>query len=128
MIVDSSALVAIVFEEPGFERLLDAIGESGVCGVPAPTLVEAGIVISARLGRDASGLLSRLITELDVSVIPFAEEHARAAVAAWVRFGKGRHTAALNFGDCISYAVAKLAHAPLLCTGRDFSRTDLALA
>jgi len=128
MIVDSSALVAIVFEEPGCERLIDAIREPAARGIPAPIVVEAGIVISARVGRDASGLLARLLTELDIAVIPFGNEHAREAVAAWNRYGKGRHRAALNFGDCISYAVAKLARAPLLCTGRDFARTDLTLA
>ena len=128
MIVDTSALVAILFREPGYEDLIDVLREKGPSGIAAPTLVEAGIVASARLKEDASPLLLALMTELDIAVVPFGEDHARTAVAAWLRFGKGRHTAALNFGDCISYAVSKLAKMPLLCVGADFKHTDLDLA
>jgi ribonuclease VapC len=85
-------------------------------------------VTSARLKRDAWPVLRALMTELDISVVPFGDNHARTAVVAWMRFGKGRHPAALNFGDCISYAVSKLAKMPLLCIGTDFRRTDLDLA
>lgn len=128
MIVDASALVAIVFQEPGYERLLAVCRERAPAAVAAPTLLEAGIVISARLGKDASMLLHRLLVELDISITPFSEPHAAAALSAWLQFGKGRHRAALNFGDCITYAVAKLSKMPLLCTGKDFAATDLELA
>lgn len=128
MIVDTSALIAIVFRESGYEGLIDLLREKGPSGIAAPSLVEAGIVASARLKRDAWPVLRALMTELDISVVPFGDDHARTAVAAWMRFGKGRHPAALNFGDCISYAVSKLAKMPLLCIGTDFRRTDLDLA
>lgn len=128
MIVDASALVAIVFQERGYERLVAICRERAPGGIAAPTVVEAGIVISARLNKDGSSLLTRLLIELDISVIPFSEQHATAALSAWMRFGKGRHRASLNFGDCIAYAVAKLAKMPLLCTGNDFGETDLELA
>jgi len=128
MIVDSSALVAILFEEPGSERLRVQLTLPGPIGIPAPTLVETGIVVSSRLKRDARGLLARALQELDVEVIPFTEAHFGVAIDAWLRFGRGRHKASLNFGDCISYAVAKLARRPLLCIGNDFAKTDLELA
>jgi ribonuclease VapC len=128
VIVDSSALVAILLRETGHEELVRKLASSVAPGVAAPTLVETGIVLSARLGRSAERLLAQFVTESGLSVVSFGEAHWRAAVDAFVRFGKGRHAAALNYGDCIAYATARLAAAPLLCTGRDFSRTDIELA
>ena len=86
------------------------------------------LVVSGRARRDRSEDVREFVRDLKIVVIPFEEEHAREAAAAFARFGKGRHRAALNFGDCMSYAVAKLAGQPLLCTGADFARTDLPLA
>lgn len=128
MIVDSSAIVAIVLREPGFEGLVRKIAEAGPVGVGAPTLAEAGIVLSARLGRDAQGLLQGLMREWGAETVAFGEDHWKEAVSAYARFGRGRHRASLNFGDCMSLAVARLAGQPLLCTGADFARTDLELA
>jgi len=128
LIVDASAVVAILFQEPGYERLIDVLRQRGPGGLAAPTFVEAGIIISARLQDDGSALLHRLNAELDIHLVPFGEDHARAAVSAWLRFGKGRHPAALNFGDCIAYSVAKLSKTPLLCIGTDFTKTDLEIA
>lgn len=128
MIVDASAVVAVIFQERGYERIVVALREGGPAGIAAPTLLEAAIVTSARLGKDSSAILSRLVKEFDIAIVPFGEEHALTALTAWLRFGKGRHRAALNFGDCISYAVAKLSKAPLLCLGDDFAATDLELA
>lgn len=128
MIVDSSAIVAIVLAEPGCEALIAKLGSAEHAGIGAPTLAETAIVLSARLGRDTRTLLARLLDEASIEVVAFGEVHYRAAVEAWLRFGKGRHPAALNFGDCMSYATASLAGQPLLCTGDDFSRTDLQLA
>ena len=128
MIVDSSALVAILLREDGHEDLIGKLSGAAVPGIAAPTLVEAGIVLSARLGRSAERLLAQFVAESGLTVVSFGDAHWRVAVDAFVRFGKGRHPAALNFGDCISYATAKLADAPLLCTGRDFARTDARLA
>jgi ribonuclease VapC len=127
MIVDSSAVVAVALRQQGFEPVLEALLESPGAGIGAPTLLEATIVLSARLDRDARGLVARLVQELGLVVVPFGEEHADEAAEAFLRFGKGRHPAALNFGDCLTYAVASLSDEPLLCLGDDFTRTDLKL-
>jgi ribonuclease VapC len=126
VILDSSAVVAVALREPGFERLLTAIGTADTLGIGAPTLVETTIVLSARLGLDARGLVNRLLFEADVTIVPFTDAHFGTALDAWLRYGRGRHAAALNFGDCLAYATARLAGEPLLYTGDDFSRTDLA--
>ncbi len=128
MIVDSSAIVAIFFQEPGFERLLNKLADASEIGIGTPTLVETGIVLSARLGHDARGLLARFLEETNMVTIPFTEAHFGVAIGAWIKYGKGRHSAKLNYGDCLSYAVAKLAGMPLLFVGDDFPRTDLPLA
>ncbi len=128
MIVDSSAIAAIFFQEPGFEVLLEKLANSGEAGIAAPTLVECSIVLSARLGQDVRGLLMRFLKEANMVVVPFTEAHYETAVSAWLKFGKGRHPAQLNFGDCMAYATAKLAGLPLLCVGDDFGQTDLMLA
>jgi ribonuclease VapC len=128
MIIDSSAVVAIVLQEPQYEPLVDKLVGSSSVGIGAPTLVETAIVLSARLGTDARGLLARLLAEAGISVVPFGEAHYATAVDAWLRFGKGRHRASLNFGDCLSYATARLAGLPLLCVGEDFAQTDIELA
>lgn len=125
MILDSSALLAVVFKEPGFEGILERIQNAPGVAAGAPTLAETGIVLQARLGSPADGLLERLLDELCVQEIPFGEIHWREAVDAYRRFGKGRHPAALNFGDCMTYAVAQMAGEPLLFVGHDFSRTDV---
>ena len=128
MILDSSAIVAVVIKEPGFEALLPRLAGAGPKAIGAPTLVETSIVLCARLKRDARGVVSRILDETGTLVIPFTDAHYAAAVAAWIRYGKGRHPAALNFGDCLTYAVARLAAEPLLCVGDDFAKTDIELA
>ena len=128
MIVDSSAIVAIFFQEPGFEALISKLADTGEAGIGAPTLVECAVVLSARLGQDARGLLTRFLKEANMVVVPFTEAHYETAVSAWLKYGKGRHPAQLNFGDCMAYATAKLAGLPLLCVGDDFGQTDLLLA
>ena len=128
MIVDTSAIVAIVVQEPGFERLMTRLTKNAQPGIGSPTLTETSIVLSARLDVDARTLLARFLDEAGITVIPFGEAHYAAAVEAWLRFGRGRHPAQLNFGDCMSYAIAKVADQPLLCVGEDFVKTDLELA
>lgn len=128
MILDSSAIVAVALREPGFKAVLQRIIEAPAVAVGAPTLAEAAIVLSGRLGRDARGILARFLQEGAIATIPFTEAHFGAAVEAWLRFGKGRHPAALNFGDCLAYATAMLAGEPLLCIGNDFPQTDVTLA
>ncbi|MFN8443014.1 MAG: type II toxin-antitoxin system VapC family toxin [Caldilineaceae bacterium] len=128
MILDSSAIVAIFFQEPHYELLLQKLAKAESIGIGAPTVVECGIVLSARMNTDARNLLSRFLNEMNVTVIPFAESHFGVAVGAWLAYGKGRHPAALNFGDCLAYATAKMADLPLLCVGDDFVQTDIDLA
>lgn len=128
MILDSSAIVAVVRREPGYEALLARFAAAEHVAIGAPTLVETAIVLEARLGIDARPILARLLDDFRVVVVPFVEAHWQEAARAFRRFGKGRHPAALNFGDCLSYAVARLADRPLLCVGDDFAKTDLDLA
>jgi ribonuclease VapC len=128
MMVDSSALLAIVFQEPGFEELVQRLLEAQSVAAGAPTLAETGIVLHARLGEGSYGLLERMLDEFGVQVVPFGEVHWREAVDAYRRFGRGRHPASLNFGDCLTYAAAKLTGEPLLFVGGDFLETDLEAA
>ncbi len=128
MILDSSALLAVLFREPGYRALLDAMASAELLAIGAPTWAETGIVLEARLGPEARATLALVHEELDLAVIPFDAAHARAARDAFRRFGRGRHPAALNFGDCLTYAVARLAGLPLLFVGDDFARTDLEAA
>lgn len=125
MILDSSALLAVVFREAGHEALLERIIEAEAVAAGTPTLAETGIVLHARLREGAHGLLERVLDELAVQEIPFGEVHWREAVLAFHRYGSGRHRASLNFGDCMTYAVAKLAGEPLLFVGEDFRQTDV---
>lgn len=128
MILDSSALVAIALREHGYERLQDAAAAADRNAVGAPTLVEAGVVLHRRVGGVARTILQRLLDDSEIDVIPFSDRHWPVAVRAYARFGKGRHPAALNLGDCFTYATASVAGEPLLCVGDDFAQTDLALA
>jgi len=128
MIVDSSALVAITFREPGHEELIAKLAGAPSAGIGTPSLAETGLVLAWRLRQDPRDLLVRLLDEFGIDEVPFGETHWREAIAAYLRFGKGRHKAQLNFGDCLTYAVARLADEPLLFTGSDFTETDLKLA
>ena len=128
MILDSSAVVSIVFREPGFDQLIRKLQSSETRGMGTPTLVETGIVLTARLRSDVRPMLARIMQELQVVPVPFGEPHWREALAAYERFGKGRHPAALNFGDCLSYSTSRLTGMPLLFTGDDFTLTDVEIA
>jgi ribonuclease VapC len=126
VILDSSALVAIALDEPEREVFVRAIDGARIVGIGAPSLAEAGIVLTARTGADASAILSELLAAAGAVVIDFGEAHWREALSAWSRFGRSRHPAALNFGDCLAYATASLAGQPLLAKGNDFAQTDIA--
>src|SRR5208283_5467595 len=128
MVLDSSAIAAIHLREPGCERLLDRIDAAEVVVVGVPTLLESTMVLTARLGQDARPMIFTFLRRLEAEVVPFNEEHLDAAASAFIRFGRGRHPAALNFGDCMSYAVASVAGMPLLSTDDDFRRADIAQA
>lgn len=128
MVLDSSAIVAILLGEPGFEELIEKIERALLVTAGVPTLVESAMVLSSRTLRDGRPMLNGLLRRMDVQVVPLAEEHLDAAIDAFLRFGKGRHQAGLNFGDCLAYAVASVSGLPLLYTGRDFSETDIPAA
>ena len=117
MIVDSSAVVAVLLREPGWESVLDRPTTTSAA-IGAPTLAETGIVLAARLGVPGKTLLARLLQESELTVVPFTDQHWPVAVDAFTRYGKGRHPAALNFGDCLTYAVCRGAGEPLLCLGQ----------
>ena len=125
MILDASALLAVIFREPGHERLVDAMMRADVVAVGTPTLTETGIVLHARLGDAGRGMLERILDEFGIEEIPFGSVHWREAVDAFRRFGKAHHPAGLNFGDCLTYAAARLSGEPLLFVGEDFGRTDV---
>jgi ribonuclease VapC len=125
MIVDSSVLLAIIFREPGHEGIVTELAQADALAAGTPTLAETGIVLRARLADSADGMLERLLDELNIQEIPFGEIHWREAVDAFRRYGKGRHPASLNYGDCMTYATARLAGEKLAYTGQDFAQTDL---
>jgi ribonuclease VapC len=127
MIIDSSAILAVIGKEPGYGRIIHELAASPVTRIGAPTHLEAGIVLTARFGPRGKTALARFLQENSIQTIAFDEAHASMALDAYYRFGKGRHPAALNFGDCCTYAVASIAGEPLLCTGDDFTGTDLVL-
>ena len=127
MILDTSAIVAVFLKEPGYESLIEVLTGAEAIGIGAPTLAETGIVLEGRFGEEAFGWLREFADEFRLTTIPFGSLHWREAVAAYARYGKGRHQAGLNFGDCLTYAVARLAGQPLLCVGFDFPCTDLEL-
>lgn len=128
MIVDTSALVAVVLREPDYDLIIDKLSAATTPGIGTPTLAELGIVLSARLERDAHAIIVRILDEFDIAQVNFGPDHWREALSAFNRFGRGRHRARLNFGDCCTYAVARLADEPLLCIGDDFPHTDVAIA
>lgn len=129
MTLDSSALVAILFGEPGHLDLVDRILAADHVRVGAPTLVETSLVFTGRRRSAGDGAVEALIRELGITVVPFGEEAWRVAADAFVRFGRGRHAAALNFGDCLAYAAARASGDALLFVGEDFAIfTDLSAA
>jgi ribonuclease VapC len=126
VIVDSSAIVAVLRREPGFERLVDAMLDAEAVLVPAPCYLEVAMVIAGRKGPDSRREIDALLDRLRARVVPFGEAEARAAADAFLRYGRGRHAAGLTFGDCMAYAVAKAEGRALLFTGGDFAQTDVA--
>ena len=125
VVLDTSAVLALLQGEKEADRILAALADADVRRVSAATVVEAGIVLQARYGDHGERELDLFLQRAEVEVIPFSEEHATAARQAFRRFGKGRHPAALNFGDCFAYALAVVLDHPLLFVGTDFSATDV---
>jgi ribonuclease VapC len=127
MIIDSSAVMAVIGREPGHERIVHELAASPGTWIGAPTQLEAGIVLMARLGPRGKTVLARFLQENGIQTVAFDAEHAAVALDAYSRFGNGRHPAALNFGECCTYATASIAGKQLLCMGDDFGQTDLPL-
>ncbi len=125
MTLDTSALVAVLFSEPGYLDLVDRILEADTVRVGAPTLVETSLVFAGRRGGPSGREVEALVEELDITVVPFGEAEWRRAADAFARYGRGRHKAALNFGDCLAYATAASTGDSLLFVGDDFRHTDL---
>jgi ribonuclease VapC len=125
IVIDSSALVAILNDEPERTRFIDAIVDHGNPSVSASTYLETAMVLELRFGTRVARELDTLIGDVGISIVPF--DHAQATVArdAFRQYGKGIHKAGLNFGDCFSYALAKALNAPLLFKGNDFALTDI---
>lgn len=128
MILDSSAIVSMIVEEPGHRQLLGAVADAAEVAIGAPTLLESEIVMIGRVGAPGQAAAARFLERNNVIVIAFGDAHRRVSTEAFLRYGKGRHPAALNYGDCMTYATAKIAEHPLLFTGDDFAQTDIPAA
>lgn len=125
MVVDPSALIALLTMEPEAARIAMALEADPVRLISAASVVEAGLVIESRFGEAGGRELDLLIAKADLSIEPFTAEQSDFARDAWRQYGRGRHPAALNLGDCFSYALAKAAGEPLLFKGDDFRQTDV---
>jgi ribonuclease VapC len=125
MVVDTSALVAIAFREAEATAMNKAIAADPVRLVSAANALEAAMVIEGSLGKESGDDFDYWLTMSEIEIVPVDRELYVAARQAWRRFGKGRHLAALNFGDCFSYALSVVTQEPLLFKGEDFSRTDV---
>ena len=128
MIVDTSAVLAILFHEPDAARFATAITMASSRRMSVATLVEATIVLESRSGPAAGYELDAFLQEAGIELEPVTPEQAQAARRAWRRFGKGNHPAGLNFGDCFAYALAEARREPLLFKGQDFELTDIETA
>lgn len=125
MIVDTSAVLAILRKEPEAARFNEALAMAEQPAMSAATLVELAMVAESHGGRPAGAEAETLIAEAGIEIVALTPAHAALAVEGWRRFGKGRHPAALNLGDCFAYALAKARGEPLLFKGDDFAQTDI---
>lgn len=128
IVVDTSALMAILLDEPEKLRFRDILANAPRKAISAVSMLEAGILMTARRGDDGRAALSDLVDRADIEVVPFDHAQCQLALAAFESYGKGRHAARLNMGDCASYALAKGMNAPLLYKGSDFAATDITAA
>lgn len=125
MVIDTSALIAILLSEPSSPQLIAALDAATTRKISAATVVEASLVLLARSGEAGDVQLDRLLQKLGAEIVAVDVEQVAVGRDAALRFGRGRHPAALNFGDCFSYALSVASAEPLLFVGEDFSRTDV---
>ena len=125
MILDTSAIIAILFNENDAQLYAQAITRADSCRLSAATFVETAIVVEAQTKNNGGRQLDAFIRRAGIAIEPVTEEQAHIARQAFIDFGKGRHPAGLNYGDCFSYALAKATHEALLFKGKDFAKTDL---
>jgi ribonuclease VapC len=125
MVIDTSALLAIFLAEPERKPLLDSILQSETRMISAANVLETGIVLEARRGESAGREFDLFLVRANLQIVSVDSEQAEIARSAWRKYGKGRHPAALNFGDCFAYALAKSSGEPLLAKGTDFVATDI---
>ncbi|HEY3940351.1 MAG TPA: type II toxin-antitoxin system VapC family toxin [Bryobacteraceae bacterium] len=128
MIIDSSAILAIAFQEPEALRFAAAILESDRRQMSALNWLETMMVVEARFGASAADDTLLMLQQLTIGIVAFDASHMQEAHEAWRRYGKGRHPAALNLGDCCAYAASKIEDEPLLYKGADFEKTDVVKA
>ena len=128
IVVDTSAIVAILLDETEGETFIDLIAEASETRISTVSMLEACLVMEARKPGWGADAVERLIVEAEIEAIAFSATQVRLAHEAWRRFGRGRHRASLNFGDCCAYALAKEMDADLLYKGIDFAQTDIASA
>ncbi len=128
MIIDTSAIVAILFNEDDAQIYAEAISRADSCRVSAATFVEAAIVVESQTKNNGSRQLDAFMRQAGITIEPVTEEQAHIARQAFTDFGKGRHPAGLNYGDCFSYALSKAMREPLLFKGKGFAKTDLSVA
>jgi ribonuclease VapC len=127
MVIDTSAVLAIFLAEPERKQFLDAILEAARRQISAATVLETGIVLESKRGESAGREFDLFVVRTNLEVVPVDAEQIEIARSAWRSFGKGRHPAALNFGDCFTYALARSSGEPVLAKGRDFALTDIEL-
>lgn len=127
MVIDTSALAAIFFGEPERQIFLNAIASAENRLISAGTVLETGIVLEGRQGDSAGREFDLFVVRANLQIVPVDADQIEFARSAWRRYGKGRHPAALNFGDCFAYALAKSTGEPLLAKGTDFQLTDIEL-
>ena len=125
MVIDTSALAAIFFVEPERDKFLEAIASAESRLISAAIVLETGIILEGRQGEAAGREFDLFVVRANLEIVPVDADQADLARSAWRKYGKGRHPAALNFGDCFSYALAKTSGEPLLAKGTDFARTDI---
>jgi ribonuclease VapC len=125
LVVDTSAVVAILTGGPEADDLIERLGSASSRLMSTATLLELSIVMEARLGPAGQSLVERFVRDGELDIVPVDRDHVDRALEGWRRFGKGRHKAALNYGDCFAYALSVASGSPLLYVGDDFALTDV---